>query len=70
MKHNCEYEEEGEIYQPFLDAVIDGVIEYDDFFDAYLIFHYIERRFLFWKYGICRVDILKYCPYCGERLNA
>ena len=35
MKHNCEYEEEEEIHQPFLDAVIDGVIEYDDFFDAY-----------------------------------
>lgn len=69
MRHNCEYEFEGEIYQPFLDAVIAGHIEYDDFFDGYLIFYYEEKKFLFWKYGVGAVDVLKYCPYCGEKIG-
>ena len=68
MRHNCEYKEDGELYQPFLDAIISGYIEYDDYFDAYLFFGYVERKFLFWKYGVGAVEILRYCPYCGESL--
>jgi len=55
-------------YPYFMEAIKDGFIEYEDFFDAYLVAYYIPKKFLFWRYGISRGDILKYCPYCGEKI--
>ena len=51
MKHNCEYkDEDGEIVQPFLNAIMDGYIYYDDFNDAYLVHYCKEKRILFLYY--------------------
>lgn len=73
MKHNCRLkDEDGEVYEQFLDAVIDGSVEYDDFYDAYLWHRPLWRkRFFRWlpnKMTLC-LDILVYCPYCGEKLS-
>jgi len=68
MKHNCKYvDEDGLNY--FLEAIVDGFIEYDDWFDAYLVTYYKEKSFLFFfkkRWGM--TDILIYCPYCGEKI--
>ena len=79
MKHNCKFkdEEDGEIYQPFQDAVLDGYIEYDDFYDGYLVsFQSFSRlktkRILgIWLPGRYKnsMDILCYCPFCGDRID-
>ena len=68
MKHECKYKDEDGLSY-FEEAIIDGVIEYDDFFDAYLWFGYIECRFLgIFKRRWGRVDILIYCPFCGKKI--
>jgi len=68
MKHNCKFKDEDGLNY-FLEAIIDGFIEYDDCYDAYLVTYYKEKPFLFFfkkRWGM--VDILKYCPYCGKRI--
>jgi len=68
MQHNCNFRDE-DGWNYFEDAVAEGFIEYDDWWDAYLWFAYIERSFLkFFKKRWGRVDILVYCPYCGEKI--
>jgi len=68
MKHDCKYiDEDGLNY--FKEAIIDGFIKHDDFYDAYLITYCKEKRFLFFfKKKWIVEDILVYCPYCGERI--
>ena len=68
MQHNCKYRDEDGLNY-FEDAVTEGFIEYDDWYDAYLVSYYKEKRFLFFfkkRWG--RVDILIHCPYCGEKI--
>lgn len=78
MKHNCMMrDEEGTVCQLFLDAVIDGTFEYEDFYDAYV---WLRPRFrlrkrwnplrLIHKNKMTLVlDVLSYCPFCGEQLT-
>ena len=67
MKHKCKAkDEDGLVY--FEDAIIDGIIEYDDFYDAYLVFYYKEKKVLFWTKRWGTADILQFCPYCGEKI--
>jgi len=71
MKHNCQFKdpEDDEIYTPFLDAILNGYIAYDDFYDAYVIVICNEgkgRRRLKRLCGM--IDILEHCPYCGDKL--
>lgn len=78
MKHDCSYKdpEDGFEYHPFRDAVMDGYIEYDDHFDAYMVSYQSINRwktkkilgiYLPGRYRNC-LDILKYCPYCGKKI--
>lgn len=68
MQHNCKYRDEDGLNY-FEDAIADGIIEYDDWYDAYLVFYYKEKRFLFFfKKQWGRADILIHCPYCGEKI--
>lgn len=66
MRHNCTARIDD--INPFEEAVVDGAIEYDDWYNCYVFFGYLERRFLFWRYGVGRADVLSYCPYCGEKI--
>lgn len=68
MRHNCKaIDEDGLNY--FREAIVDGFIEYDDWWDAYLITYYKEKPFLFFfkrRRGV--LDILQFCPYCGKKI--
>ena len=78
MKHDCSYKdpEDGYEHHPFMDAVMDGYIEYDDYYDAYLfslqsINRVRTKQILgIWLPGKYRnlLDILQYCPFCGAKL--
>lgn len=71
MKHNCQFkDDEGEVYSPFLDAVMAGYIEYDDFYDAYVIVACTshKKRFVFFPKACGLIDILRHCPFCGDEL--
>lgn len=68
MRHNCKYRDEDGLNY-FEDAIVDGIIEYDDFYDAYIWFAYLEKPFLkIFKKRWGRADILRCCPYCGEKI--
>jgi len=78
MKHNCVMrDKEGTVFQLFLDAVIDGTFEYDDFYDAYLWLRPRYERRKWWNplrlvnqnKMTMSLDVLNYCPYCGEKLS-
>jgi len=68
MKHDCKYiDEDGLNY--FKEAIIDDFIEYDDWWDAYIITYCREKPFLFFfKKRWLVADILTYCPYCGKKI--
>jgi len=73
MKHNCQHKDaEGETYAQFLDAVVDGSFEYDDFYDAYVWFR-PRNKSKKWYWPFERhslvMDILVYCPFCGAKLS-
>jgi hypothetical protein len=73
VKHNCQHQDkDGDTYTQFLDAVIDGSFEYDDFYDCYMWHrpHFYRRRW-FWpfKRHSFVYDVLVYCPYCGDKLT-
>ncbi len=73
MKHNCQHKDkDGEVYAQFLDAVFDGSFEYDDFYDSYIWFRPRNKpKKWYWpfeRHTLC-MDILCYCPYCGEKLS-
>jgi hypothetical protein len=72
MKHNCQHDDgDGEKTTPFLDAVLDGSIEYDDFYDAYIWFRpRMKPKKWYWpleRHSLC-MDILTHCPFCGEKI--
>ncbi len=73
MKHRCQfrYKETNEVSDPFLDAVIEGSIEYDDFWDAYIWFRpHFKRARWYWpfkRYSFI-AGILRNCPFCGDVL--
>jgi len=79
MKHDCVMKDEnGNVFHLFLDAVIEGSFEYDDFYDAYMWLRGREKQRKWWnplRYLIGRwyktyvMDILSYCPYCGQKLS-
>jgi hypothetical protein len=66
-----------------VDLIQDGVLEYDDWFDAYVWNHVALREPLWRRVGrklglwyvhyktkeVPVMDIMSYCPYCGEKIN-
>lgn len=74
MKHNCILrDEDGTDYSEFMDAVIDGTFEYDDFYDCY-IWHRTKFKPRKWWWPFMRqqtfvMDVLVYCPFCGTKLS-
>jgi len=78
MKHDCVFEWEGTIFHPFFDAMWEGSIEYDYFTDEYLFYRMVEKERKQWNplrwlwsrwYKTYTMDLLRYCPYCGEKLS-
>ena len=76
MKHDCHYAEDGHEYHPFQDAIVNGYIEYDDWYDGYLVIYKSHEKistkkiFGIWlprRYRTC-MDILQFCPYCGSKI--
>jgi len=78
VKHNCKFKDpdDGTIYKPFLQAVLDGYIEYEDLLDAYTIsmksIRKIKTRQIcgLWLPDKYRhtIERLEYCPFCGDRI--
>ena len=73
MNHNCQHrDDEGDVYPQFMDSVMDGTFEYDDFYDCYLWFRprFKEKKW-YWpfKRHSLIVDVLCYCPFCGKQLK-
>lgn len=69
MRHNCQIKDgNGDMWEPFIDMIMSGYIEYDDFYDAYAITVARPKKFLFWTRWITCLEILTYCPYCGEKI--
>jgi hypothetical protein len=80
MRHECK---DADDYNAFVDLVQDGVIEYDDWFNAYTWNRIAKQEPLWRKIGrklglwstyyttktISAMDIMSFCPYCGEKIN-
>jgi hypothetical protein len=73
MIHNCRFKDkEGDIESPFQDAVAEGVFEYCDWYDGYEWFvPRFKRKRWYWPFEriSIAVDLLRYCPYCGDKLK-
>jgi len=70
MRHNCQIKDEnGDVWEPFLDMVLAGYIEYKDFYNGYVITVARQKKFLFWKRWVTCLELLTHCPYCGDKIK-
>ena len=80
MRHECR---DADNRDAWIELVADGVVEYDDNYDAYVWNRFSKAEPLWRKLGrkigrwsafyltkkVSCMDLMSHCPYCGEKIN-